>query len=105
MTQEIYLLSDLDSLLSKDNIKEDDLPHFPELSLETVPKNSPDKTPVIHESEKLPITPTHKPTIGLNYKPGKRRSTIFPKQLFQGQKQNEEAASKYNFTKNPQNQV
>ena len=96
MTQESYPLSDLDSLLFTDNITEDDLLQLPELSLEES-KNSPSETPLIHESENLPITPTDKPTISVNDRPRKRRSTIPPpkkKQLLQRQKRNEEATSK-----------
>ena len=39
MTPEDYLLSDLDSLLSEDNITEDDFLQLPELLLEE-PRNS-----------------------------------------------------------------
>ena len=77
MTQESYPFSDLDSLLFKDNITEDDLLQLPELSLEESKKLS-QRNPLFHESENLPITPTDKPTISVNDRPRKRRSTCPP---------------------------
>ena len=44
MNQKIYPPSDLESLLSKHNITEDDLPHLPELFLEE-PKTLRTKPP------------------------------------------------------------
>ena len=101
MTQEDYPLSDLDSLLSKDTITEDDLILLPELSLEE-PKTPSNQTSITHELENLSITPTDKPTIALNDRPRKRKSTIPSRQLFQKQRKSEEATSNYSFTNNPQ---
>ena len=101
MTQEDYPLSDLDFLLSKDTITEDDLIQLPELSPEESETPS-DQTSISHELENLSITPTNKPTIPLNYRPRKRKSTIRPRQLFQKQRKSEEATSDYSFTRNPQ---
>ena len=81
MTQEDYPCSDLDSLLSKDTITEDDLILLPELSLEE-PKTPSNQTSITHELENLSITPTDKPTIALNNRPRKRKSTIPSRQLF-----------------------
>ena len=104
MTREDYLLSDLDSLLSKDNITENDLLQLPELLLEDQ-KNSFSETALTHESEILSITPTDEPTIALNCKAKKRKSTIPSTQIFQKQKKSEEATHRYSFTDNPQFQL
>lgn len=101
MTQKDYPISDLDSLLSKDTITEDDLILLPEPSLEE-PKTPSNQTSITHELENLFITPTDKPTIALNDRPRKRKSTIPSKQLFQKQRKSEEATSNYSFTNNPQ---
>ena len=100
MTQEDYPISDLDSLLSKDHITENDLQPIPELLLEE-PKNSCIETPLTHDSENLSITPTDKPTTALSYRAKKRKSTAPSKQLFLKQKRSEEAAFRYCLTKNP----
>ena len=68
MDQEDYSFSDLDSLLSKDNITENDLLQLPELFLEE-PKIPSNQTSITHELENLSITPTDKPTIAINYRP------------------------------------
>ena len=104
MSQENYPLSDLDPLLSKDNITEDDLLQLPELFFEE-PKTPSNQTSISHELENLYLTPTDKPTIALNARPRKRKSTIPSRQLFRKQRKSEEATSKYNFTKNPQFQL
>ena len=65
MTQEDYPLSDLDSLLSKDIVTENDLLQLPGI-LREEPKYSPRKTPPSHEPEDLSITPIDKPTVALN---------------------------------------
>ena len=59
MNQEDHSFSDLDFLLSKDNITEDDLLQLPELPPEepTTPSN---QTSITHELENLSITPTEK---------------------------------------------
>ena len=101
MTQEDYPFSDLDSLLSKDNITEDDLLQFPEVPLEE-PNTPSNHTSITHELENLSLTPTDKPTIALNTRPRKRKSTTPSRQLFHKQKKSEEATSYYSFTKNPQ---
>ena len=100
-TQEDYPFSDLDFLLSKDNITEDDLLQLPEVPLEET--NTPSNhTSITHEFENLSLTPTDKPTIALNIRPRKRKSTTPSRQLFHKQKKSEEATSYYSFTKNPQ---
>ena len=101
MTQESYPPSDLDSLLSKDNITEDDLLQLPELLLEER-RNAPNKTPVNHQAENLSLTPTDKPTIALSDRPKQRKLIIPSRQLIQRQKKNEEATSNYSFTENAQ---
>ena len=101
MSQEDNSFSDLDFLLSKDNITEDDLLQLPEL-LPEEPRTPSSQTSITHELENLFITPTDKPTIALNVKPRKRRSTTPSLQLFSKQKKNEEATSKYTTTQNPQ---
>ena len=85
MTQEIYSLSNLNSLLSKDDITEDDLLHLPELLLEES-KNSPNETPLIHESENLSINPTDKPRVTLKDRAKKRTPTVPSRQFFRRQK-------------------
>ena len=101
MNQEIYPLSDLDSLLSKDNITEDDLLHFPEIFPEE-PKTPSNQTSITHELENLSITPTDKPTIALNDRPSKRKPTAPSREIFGKHRKNEETTLDYNFTKNPQ---
>ena len=101
MTQEDYPLSDLDSLLSKDTITEDDLIQLPELPSEEQ-RNFPCETPLTLELENLSVTPANKPTIPLNDRPRKRKSTIPSRQLFQKQRKCQEATSDYSFTRNPQ---
>ena len=94
MTQEDYPLSDLKTLLLKDNITEDDILQLPELIPEEL-RNS-------HDFKNLSITPTDKPTTPLNDRPRKRKPTIPSRQLFKKQRKSEEATSYYSFTKNLQ---
>ena len=101
MNRENYLLSDLDSLLSKDSITENDLLELPELFHEE-PKSPSNQTSITHEPENLSITPTVKTTIALNDRPRKRKPTAPSRQVFRKQKKNEEATLDYNFTRNPQ---
>ena len=101
MTQEDDSLSDLETLLLKDSITEDDIPQLPELFPEEQ-RNSPNETPLTHEFENLSITPTVKPTTPLNDRPRKRKPTIPSRQLFKKQRKIEEATFNYSFTKNPQ---
>ena len=101
MSQEGYPFSDLDLLLFKDNITEDDLLQLPEVPLEE-PKTPSSHTSIAHELESLSLTPTDKPTIALNIRPRKRKSTTPSQQLFHKQKKSEEATSKYTNTQNPQ---
>ena len=56
MSQEDYPFSDLDLLLSKDNITEDDLLQLPEAPLEE-PKSPSNHTSITHELENL--SPLH----------------------------------------------
>ena len=101
MSQEDYSFSDLDFLLSKDNITKDDIVRLPELPPEesTTPSNQISLT---HELENFSLTPTDKPTIALNVRPRKRKSTTPSRQLFHKQKKNKEATSKNSTTQNPQ---
>ena len=85
MNQEDFSFSDLDFLLSKDNITEDDLQQLPELIPEE-PKTASNQTSITYELENLCITPTDKPTIVLNDRPRKRKSTTLSRQLFRKQK-------------------
>ena len=101
MSQEDYHFSDLDFLLSKDNITEDDLLQFPEVPLKE-PKTPSNHTSISHELESLSLTPTDKPTIALNIRPRKPKSTTPSRQLFHKQMKSEEATSKYTATQNPQ---
>ena len=101
MTQENYPLSDLDSLLSKDNITKDDLLQPAEKFLEEQ-RNSPSKTLLTNELENLLITPTDKPTIAFNDRLRKRKPTAPSRHLFRRQRKSEEATLNFNFTKNPQ---
>ena len=101
MSQEDYPFSDLNFLLSKDNITEDDLLQIPEVPLEE-PKTPSNYTSITHELDSLSLTPTDKPTIALNIRPRKRKSTTPSRQLFHKQKKSEEATSKYTATQNPQ---
>ena len=101
MNQEDYSFSDLDSLLSKDTVTEDDLLQLPELFLEK-PNTPSNQTSITHAIENLSLTPTDKPTIALNVRPRERKSTTPSRQLFRKQKKNEEATSKYTTTENPQ---
>ena len=101
MSHENYALSDLDSLLSKVNITEDDLLQFPEVFLEE-PNSPSNQTSITHELENLYLTPTDKSTYALNVRPRKRKSTTPLRQLFHKQKKYEEATSKYTTTQNPQ---
>ena len=93
MNQEDYPFSDLDFLLSKDNIKEDDLLQLPEIPLDepTTPSN---QTSITHELENLTITPTDKPTTAINFRPKKRKPTAPLRQFFHKQKKSEESTSK-----------
>ena len=100
MNQENYLLSDLDSLLSKDSLTKDDLLQLAELISEE-PKTPPNQTSITHELENLSITPNDKPTITLNNTPRKRKPTSPSRHLFRKQTKSEEATLDYNFTKNP----
>ena len=68
MNQEDYSFSDLDVLLSKDNITEDDLLQLPDL-LPGEPKTPSNQTSIVHELENLSLTPTDKPTIALKVRP------------------------------------
>ena len=101
MNQEDYPFSDLNFRLSKDNITEDGLlqllEQFPE-----EPNTPSNQTSITHELGNLSLTPTDKPTIALKVRPRKRKSTTPSRQLFQKQKKNEEATSKYTTTQNPQ---
>ena len=101
MSQGDYPFSNLDFLLSKDNITEDDLLQLPEVPLEET-KTPSNHTSITHELESLSLTPTDKPTIALNITPRKRKSTTHPRQPFHKQKKSEEATSKYTATQNPQ---
>ena len=102
MSQEDYPFADLDFLLSKDNnITEDDLLQLPQVPFEE-PKTPSNHTSTTHELENLSLTPTNKPTIALNIRPRKRKSTTPSRQLFHKQKKSEEATSKYTATQNPQ---
>ena len=101
MSQEDYPFSDLDFLLSKDNITEDDLLQLPEVPFEES-KTPSNHTSITHELESLFLSPTDKPTIALNTRPRKRKSTTPSRQLFYKQKKSEEATSKYTATQNPQ---
>ena len=85
MSQEDYPFSDLDFLLSKDNITEDDLLQIPEVPPEE-PKTPCNHTSITHELESLSLTPTDKPTIAVNIRPRKRKSTTPSRQLFHKQK-------------------
>ena len=104
MNQENYPLSDLDSYLPQTISQKTifySFQNYPELILEE-PRTPSNRTSITHELENFSITPTDKPTIALNDRPRKRKSTIPPKQLFRKQRKSEEAALDYNFTKNPQ---
>ena len=57
MSQEDYPFSDLDFLLSKNNITEDDVLQLPEVPLEE-PKTPSNHTSITHELENLSLTPT-----------------------------------------------
>ena len=96
MSQENYPLSDLGSLLSKDKITEDDLLQLPEVFLEE-PSTLSNQASITHELENLYLTPTDKPTIALNVKPRKRKSTNSSRQQFHKQKKNEESTSKHHY--------
>ena len=87
MSQEDNSFSDLDFLLSKNHNTEDDLLQLPEL-FPGEPKTPSSQTSVTHELENLFITPTDKPTIALNVRPRKRKSTTPSLQLFSKQKKN-----------------
>ena len=101
MSQANYPLSDLDSLLSKDNITEDDLLQLPEVFLEE-PITPSKQTSITDELENLYLTPTDIPTIALNVRPRKLKSTTLSRQQFHKQKKKGEATSKYTTTQNPQ---
>ena len=101
MNKENYPLSDLDSLLAKDNIMEDDLLQLPELLTEE-PKTLSNQIFITHELENLSLTPTGKPTIALNGRPRKRKPTAPSRELFRKQRKSEEATLDFIFTKNPQ---
>ena len=101
MTQKNFLFSDLDSLLSKDSITEDDLLQLPE-PFPKEPKTPSNQISISHELENLPITPTDKPTITLNDRPRKRKPTAPSRQVFRKQKKSEDATPDFSFTKNPQ---
>ena len=98
MTQDEYPLSDLETLLLKDNITEDDILHLPELIPEEQ-RNSPNETLLTHEFENLSITPTDKPTTTLHDRARKQKPTLPSSQLFKKQRKNEEATSYYSFIK------
>ena len=98
ITQEDYPLPDLDSLLSKDNITEDDFLQLPELVLEEQ-RNSPSKTLLNQKPENLAFTPIGKSRIALNDTPKKRKSNILSRQFLQRQKKSEEATLKNSFNK------
>ena len=68
MTQETHPISDLDILLSNDNITEDDLFEFPD-SIFAEPKPLVFKTPLTNEPISLPFTPTDEPTIARTIDP------------------------------------
>ena len=85
MTQKEYPFSDLEPLLLKDNITEDDILQLPELFPEEQ-RNPPNETPLTQEFENLSITTTDKPTTPLNDRPRKRKPTIPSRQLFTKQK-------------------
>ena len=84
MVQEEYPPSDVDSLLSKDKVTEDDLLQLPELLLEKQ-RNSPSRTLLNHQSN-LSFTPTEKSTTAPNDTPSKRKSTIPSRQPFHRQR-------------------
>ena len=104
MNQDDNSFSDLDFLLSKDNITKDELQQLPELPPEepTTPSN---QTSITHELENLSITPTDKPTMAINYRPRKRKPTAPLRQYFHKQKRNDAAIFNYNTTQNPQFQL
>ena len=66
------------------------------------PKNSPIKTLLTHEPANLFITLTNKPTITLNDRARKQKTTISSRQPFQKQKKSVEATLRDNITENPQ---
>ena len=68
MNQEDYSFSDLDFLVSKDNITQDDLQQLPEKFPEEL-KTPSDQTSITHELENLSLTPTDEPTVALNLDP------------------------------------
>ena len=70
MTQEDYPFSDLETVLLKHNITEDDILQIPQQFSEEQ-RNSPNKTLLTHEFENLSITPTDKSTTPLNDRPRK----------------------------------
>ena len=74
MSQEDYPFSDQDFLLSKDNITEGDLPQLSEVPLDET-KTPSNHTSITLELENLSLTPTDKPTIALNIRARKRKST------------------------------
>ena len=99
MNPEYHSFSDLDFLLSNENITEEDLLELPELPPEepTTPSN---QTSITHELENLSITPTDKPTTAINYRPRKRKPAASLRQFFQKQKRSEAATFKNNTTQN-----
>ena len=68
MTKEDYPLSDLETLLLRDNITEDDILQIPQL-FPGEQRNSSNETPLTHEFENISITPTDKPTTPLKDRP------------------------------------
>ena len=67
LTQEKYTFSNLDLLLSKEDITEDDLFQLRDLLTEET-ETSPIKTSLTNELANLLITPTNKPRIAQNSK-------------------------------------
>ena len=76
LNQEIYPFSDLDLLLSSDDITEDDFLQLPDFLVEES-ETSPIKTPLNIEPTNLPITPNSEPTNALNIRP-KNSKTNYP---------------------------
>ena len=76
MTQENYLFSDLDLLLSKNNVTEGKLLQLPVL-LDDESKTSAIKTPLNNEPTRSPITPTNILTIVLNDRPKNENQLSF----------------------------
>ena len=102
MTNEISPTSELDILLSKTTITEEDILQFPDFPFEETPITQIEEIISGIASTPQQTTPKNNPrNFILNGRVRKRKNTCTLQQTLAKQKRNEEAANTYDRTRNP----